>query len=185
MKTSRFLLISILLSAPGACSSSTGDAGDGGRLDGPAVDAMVALNIPASGLYKVTAYTAQSDECKFMLDSATNSTNPMDWITVTVDGSSLKVGNPRGVPAMAGLGEGTITGTTVMLTRNNHIGVAGGSTCNYDEVVTSTATLDDPTKRTFGLGVSDRLTNRTMCDIPTGVGPMCTTVWSWRLTFMQ
>jgi len=136
-------------------------------------------------MYKATAYTPGTDECKFALETATNSTNPLDWITVTVDGFSLKVGKPRGTPAMAALGEGTIAGPTVSLSRSNHVAVAGGSTCNYDEMVIATATLDDATKKTFGLSVSDKLTNRQTCDTPAGVAAMCTTTWSWRLTFVQ
>jgi hypothetical protein len=189
MKTTRLLVISAFLGGLGACSSSGGDAvcAEAGCPDaGSSSDSNAgAIYTPTSGMYKVTAYTPGTDECKFMLESATNSTDPLDWITVTVDGTTLKVGKPRGTPAMASLGEGTISGPTVALTRTNHVEVAGGSTCNYDETVTSTATLDDPTKKTIGLSVTDKLTNRKTCDVPAGVGAMCTTTWSWRLTFVQ
>jgi hypothetical protein len=188
MKITRLLLLSALIGTGAACSSSDSTCGDGGCLDASfnfdaaAPDAGPSYT-PASGKYKVTAYTAGQDECKFGLDVLTNSSNPDDWIQVTVDGTGkIKIGNPKGTPAMASLGEGTIVGSGASLTRSNHVAVGGGSTCNYDEVVTSTAAFDDPAKKTIGLSVSDKLTNRTTCDVPAGVGMMCTSTWSWRLT---
>jgi len=189
MKTIRIVAISALLSGVGACSSSDNNCGDGGCLDAAFGDGSTSAGapyIPTSGLYQATAYTPQSDQCMFGLDSATNSTNPDDWVTITTDASGgIKVGKQRGTPPMASLGEGQLTGMMNTITRSNHVTVASPSTCQYDEAVTTIVTLDDPIKKTVGLSVTDKLSNRTMCDTPAGVGMTCTTSWSWRLTFKQ
>jgi hypothetical protein len=186
----KFLIVGCGLAAlVGGCSSSDTNCGDGGCLDAATFnfdsgspDAGPSY-LPASGKYKITAYTEASDQCMFGLGSATNSTNPLDWITVAVDSSgNIKVGNPLGTPSMASLGEGTLTGMVSTLSRSNHVVDPAPSTCTYDEMVTSVVTLDDPTKKTFGFGVTDKLTNRSMCTTPAGVGASCTSSWSWRLT---
>jgi hypothetical protein len=191
MKTTRFLLISILFSVASACSSDSGNSEAGAALDGPrpdaaAPDAMGAPYTPVSGGYKVTAYTAGTDGCminpggvgpEFLLNSATLT------LTVSVDAlGTLKIGNPRGTPAIAALGEGRITSDMVTLTRMNHVTVAPPSTCQYDSDVVSTAILNDLTGKTIGLSVTEKQNNRTNCDVPVGVPMMCTSTWSWRLT---
>lgn len=189
MKTIRMMTALALLAAAGCSSSDNNCTEAGACLDASFGDASTgggAPYIPASGLYQATQYTPGSDECMFGLAAATNSTNPADWITVTTDASGgIKVGKPKGSPAMASLGEGQLTGMTNTITRSNHVTVAAPSTCQYDESVTSMVTLDDATQKTIGLSVTDKLSSRTMCDTPAGVGMTCTTTWSWRLTFKQ
>jgi hypothetical protein len=172
----------------GIAGTSCGDddgsivCGDGGCADaGTTADAGVPY-VPTAGRYKVISYNAVSDGCMIDLGSLTNSTNPDDWIAVRVEGNTIKIGNDRGTPAQASLGQGPLVGVANDLARSNHVKNPDPSPCEYDSKVTSRVTLDDVTGRTIGLSVREEQTNRTMCTVPVDVGPSCTSTWSWRLT---
>lgn len=169
------------LAAAGCGSDDTmcGDGGcpvtpDGGGGGGDAA----AVGSITSGMYKVTAATVASDECK--IDPMVLATM-MTQLPVTISGGTMKVGNNKGEPPQASLGEGpyVTTGATFQLKRMNHVKVEAPSTCEYDSEVTSTVTLD--AIDSFGLGVVEKQMNRKTCMVPADVGTNCTSTWSWRL----
>jgi hypothetical protein len=189
MNTTRLFLLSSLIAAGAVagCSSSDNGCGDAGCLDasfngdvstGPAYT-------PVNGKYKITAYVKGSqNDCNFDFSAAVNSTDQLDWFPVSYDGTTLKIGNPKGTPAAASFGEGPIIGSTAMLSRSNHVTDEAPATCNYDEMIMSTATLDDPSTKSIGLSVKDTRANRTACDAMPTV-KTCTSTWSFRLTPAQ
>jgi hypothetical protein len=175
------------------CGSSDNTCGDAGCPDGSSALPDGSGNRDASGFtlsngkYKATMIADPiTDGCminpKLLVDMNTN----MDtWIPVEISGGIMKVGNPKGEPPAASLGEGpyVTTGETFKLTRMNHFKVEAPSTCEYDQEVTSTITLDG--NDTFGLGVVEKQTNRKMCATPAGVGDSCASTWSWRMVKAQ
>jgi hypothetical protein len=186
--------VALLLAPVGCGSDSSGTdggvtVGDGGGLgsdSGSLVDANQ-LKLSA-GKYKVTAINPNpptQDECMIGPQGLVGDEMPADWINVEIDAAdNLKIGNPKGdeaMPAslMPSLGSGMLNryGTTT-LKRTNHVKVTG-TPCEYDSDVTSTVTLD--ANDSFGLGVVEKQTNRTMCAAPAGVPASCTSVWTWRL----
>ncbi len=186
MNTTRLFLLSTVIAAAGAvagCSSSDNGCGDAGCLDGSFGDVSTGpAYIPANGMYKVTAYVMGSqNDCGIDFTMAVNSTDPLDWFPVSYDGTTLKIGNQKGMPAAASFGEGPIIGSSAMLVRSNHVTDAAPSTCNYDEMVMSTASLDDPSTKSIGLSIKDTRSNRTTCDLMPTV-KNCTSTWSLRLT---
>jgi hypothetical protein len=188
MKTKLLIACAVAALGPG-CSSSDTNCGDGGCLDGgaftfdgPAGDVGPSYT-PVNGNYKVTAFTAGTDGCKIGPEVLLNATDPAKWLPVSVDSAgNLKIGNPRGTPAIASLGEGPLIGNSATLRRMNHVAVEAPSTCQYDSDVTSTVALDDATKMTIGMSITEKQSNRTTCDLPAGVGTSCSSTWSWRLT---
>jgi hypothetical protein len=164
----------------GCGGSDNPSCGDGGCSDA-ATDAGGPPYWPSAGQYKVISYMSVSDGCGIGLDELTNSSKPEDWISVRLEGSTIKIGNDRGTPAMPSLGQGPLVGAQSDLTRVNHVKNPDPSTCEYDSNVVSRVTLDDPAGRTIGLSVREEQTNRTMCTAPVGVGSTCSSTWSWRL----
>jgi len=166
------------------CGDSDNSCGDGGCPDGAVTPgdggggAGGAVGSITSGKYKATAATIAEDGCKI---------DPMVVVSMMVElpvditAGTMKVGNPRGTPAMASLGQGpyVTTGGTFKLTRMNHVKLDAPSTCEYDSEVTSTITLD--AIDSFGIGVVEKQSNRTTCMIPEGVGANCSSTWSWRM----
>ena len=161
------------------------DANLGGNLDaslGSARDANP--NTITTGNYKATAVVPQTDDCKIDPKIVVDM---MILIPVDLTGGVMKVGNPKGEPVAPSLGQGPLvtTGDTFKLTRMNHFKVGTDpvtgvmSPCEYDQEVTSTITLD--AFDSFGLGVQEKQSNRTMCTAPAGVGASCTSTWSWRM----
>src|SRR2546423_10908936 len=129
--TTRLLLLSGAVARVGACGSSDNGCADGAICDGGVftLDSGPSF-VPTNGKYKITAYTKGStNECGFMFDMAVNSTDPLDWIPVAVDGTTLKIGTPKGTPLLASLGEGPIVGSMATLTRSNHVPDDAPSTC--------------------------------------------------------
>jgi hypothetical protein len=156
-----------------ACPDSAVGSPDGGA---GAVGSIV------SGKYKATAATVADDGCKIdpML-LVTMNTNMETWIPVDVSGGTMKVGNNKGEPPAPSLGSGpyVTTGGTFKLTRMNHYKVPAPSTCEYDQDVTSTITLD--AINSFGIGVVEKQNNRKNCTEPAGVAESCASSWSWRM----
>jgi hypothetical protein len=182
------MLGAALMVGAAGCASDNG-SGDGGVSSDAGFNSDTASGpsyLPVSGKYKVTDYSAGSDACMINPGVLKGDADPAHWITVTVSASgSISIGNPKGTPSMASLGQGTLTGDVSTVTRTNHYAVGGGTPCEYDDQVTSIVTLDDPTNKSFGLGVTEKQTNRSMCIDPPGVPASCTSTWSWRLSFGQ
>jgi hypothetical protein len=178
------LMVGVGLAAAG-CGSGEDPVvcGDGGCVDASAsMDAGGVPYIPMTGRYRVTDYNPVNDGCMIGVDRLKNSTDPLDWIMVRVEGGMIKVGNDRGTPAMPSLGEGRLDSAKPVLMRANHVKNPDPSTCEYDSMVLAEVSLDDPASKTIGLSVREQQSNRTMCTDPVGVGASCTSTWSWRLT---
>jgi hypothetical protein len=190
-KTKLVGLAALLLAAPIGCGDSA-DGNDGGlgSLDGSIGGTLDSASTRdanpftiAPGNYKVIGFTAGMDECmlnpKIFMDM---NTNPMAHIPVSYDASgNIRIGNLRGTPEQPSLGQGPVdkSGDSYKITRMNKVMVMAPSTCTYDVEVTSTVTMDSV--NTFGLGVVEKQSMRSMCMEPMGVGVMCTSSWSWRL----
>jgi len=184
-------LVAMGLMAVG-CSSSDNTCGDAGCPDGAVNTADAASTRDANpfnitnGKYKATAVQLSDDGCminpKILVDMNTDMNT---WIPVEISGGIMKVGNPKGEPAAPSLGQGpyVTTGDTFKLTRTNHFKVDAPSTCEYDQDVTSTITLD--ANDSFGLGVVEKQTMRKNCTAPAGVGESCASTWSWRMVKAQ
>jgi hypothetical protein len=110
-----------------------------------------------------------------------NMTDPTSYVPVTVSGGTMSVGNPKGdgVNNLPSLGTGPYGGATFTLKRMNHVKVGNGSPCEYDADVTSTITND--AIDSFGIGVVEKQTNRTMCTEPAGVGASCASTYTFRM----
>jgi hypothetical protein len=188
MRTLRYLALALVAIGTGCGGDDDSMCGDAGcASDGGLSDASTGPKAPpyalTSGLYKATGFTAGTDGCGIAPGELfTMNTDPMVRIQVTVDGGKLKVGSVKGTPPMAAVGEGTIDGMTFALARSNHVTDESPSTCQYDDLVAATVTLDDAATKSFGISISEKQSNRTTCLVPAGVGASCESTWSWRLT---
>lgn len=192
MKLTRLGLSLVLGLVAAGCGSDDNTCGDAACpdgsisvLDGGASD-VGAVGSITSGLYKATAATVADDGCKIdPMALVTMNANMNAWLPVTVSGGTMKVGNDKGEPPAPSLGQGpyVTTGGTFKLTRMNHYKVAAPSTCEYDQDVTSTITLD--AIDSFGIGVVEKQMNRKNCMEPAGVGESCASTWSWRMVKAQ
>ena len=193
MKLTRLGLSLVLGLVAAGCGSDDDNCGDGGLcpdgsvgvLDASAGDAAAVGSI-TSGLYKATGLTPGDDGCKIdPMQLVTMNANMAAWLPVSVSGGIMKVGNDKGEPPAPSLGSGpyVTTGGTFKLTRMNHYKVAAPSTCEYDQDVTSTITLD--AIDSFGIGVVEKQMNRKNCMEPAGVGESCASTWSWRMVKAQ
>jgi hypothetical protein len=154
----------------------------------PAIDAGTAPDAPpppngyrlTGGRYRVTGYTAGSDGCEIHPGSVAQA---MADLPVEVDAAgTMGVGNPKGIPPVPSLGRGTLDrkpGAMTRLVRQNQV-MGEGGTCAYGSDVISLVTLD--ADDAFSLGVVERQSNRRGCPVPAGIGPECTSFWTWRMT---
>ena len=191
MKLTRLAFGLVLGLAAAGCGSDDNTCGDAAcpdsavtTLDGGASDgAAGAIGTISTGKYKALSVNIGEDGCMInpMGLVTANMTDPMSYVPVTVMGGTMSVGNPKGdgVNNLPSLGTGPYGGATFTLSRKNHVKVGMGSPCEYDADVTSTVTND--AIDSFGIGVVEKQTNRTMCTEPAGVGASCASTYSFRM----